>query len=337
MAIFGNSTRSSHNSSSLSIKEMSTAPSFIFIFKYYASLIRICVLHPLGIMGSVMTLLVASRTALGSQNFSFYMRVLAITDGLRLAFTFINILPVIFVLTKPGWYCKMTYFMGYFTSVLSDLTVTILTVERAVAVVVPHKVKLIFTLKRTLTVLLLVVIFDFLINIHVILTIDSNGVTNGIAGCATVVDYLSISQIFNAIIMVLFVVAFLVNFVCAILIIFKLRQRRMLMAGALSGGINYDTQITTMLLSILLLYLICTLPLMTTFFYTFFVLKRGQGLFVRKSNVIIALTQIGTMLKDLSHVGNFYAYCLSANMFRKGVKDLIGSCRPTCGICKPSD
>lgn len=328
--MFETSTMSCDNSSSLIDVEMSTSPRFVLTVKYYMSLVRICTLLPFGIMGSVMTLLVVCHTKPGSTSFSSCIMIVAIADGLWLSFTIIGVSPVVGMWPKPVWYCKMSLFMNSVTSVQSDHTVTVMSVHRAVAVTVPHKVKLIFTPKRTLLYMLFVGVFNVLINIHIMLTIDSNGV----GGCATVLKYIGISQIFNAMIMLIFVSIFVTNSVCSTLIIFRLRQRHIQMAGVRSGQANNETQITIILLSIVMLYLISTLPLMVSYFYTLFILKRGQGTFNGKTDIMIILHQAAILMKDLSDVCNFYAYCLSSKLFRKVLIDLIWSYIPTCWKCR---
>ncbi len=159
--------------------------------------------------------------------------------------------------------------------------------------------------------------------------------SNIFGGCAIVVENTLMSQIFNLMIMIMFIVVGANNIVCAIIIIYKLRQRRIQMAAAISVLANNDNQITSMLLSIALLYLICTtLPIMFTWFYAFYISKSSIGAFSGTSDIMIFVSQIGMLMKDLNHVGNFYVYCLTAKIFRKAFMDMISSCLQTCWKCR---
>ncbi len=110
------------------------------------------------------------------------------------------------------------------------------------------------------------------------------------------------------------------------------------MAAAISVLANNDNQVKTMLLSIALLYLICTtLPIMFTWFYAFFIAKSSIGGFSGTSDIMIFVSQIGMLMKDLNHVGNFYIYCLAAKIFCKTFMDMICSCLQTCRKCMNAD
>ncbi len=329
MAMFDNSTVSSDNSSSLIVELLDTGTGLeiALVVKYYIALIRISVLYPLGVIGSVLTILVVCHSKLGRNSFTFYLLVLAVSDGLRLIFAFIQIIPFVIQWPRPRLLCKMTYFMNYFTSVLSDITVMTVSIERAIAVVIPHKVKLILSLKRVIFVIIIFIVGDVLANIHILFTIDSNG----FGGCATVLVYIHISQFFFVITMLIFTVCVAVNMICTILIIYSLRRRSIQFAGSYSGRDNKETQITFMLVSISLLYLVSTLPLLVRYFYAFFISKKGQGAPVDSVRMIsILLNQTTLLLKDIGHVGNFYIYCMSASIFRMAFKGLISSYMRTC-------
>ncbi len=322
MALFDNSTISPDNHSSWTVEEVCTEQSIvvtILTVKYYVSLIRSYCLLPIGLIGSVLTLLVICRTTTGPKSFTYCVCLIAVSDGLHLGFTYFNVIATLLLWPRPRWFCKMAYFMNYSTSTISDNMVMILAIERAVAVVIPHKVKMIFTVKRVLFILLLIIVYSFLLNTHTLFTID----TNGHGGCTSVVEYIQISQIFNLIIIVNLLLCFIIILACAVVITYKLRQRRITMAANQIGTTNNDTQITVMLLAMSLLYLVATLPFLAIWIYSSFMSKIDIGSAQGKSAVLVLATQTALVLKDLGHVGNFYLYCLSAKIFRKAFLDLV--------------
>lgn len=333
MAMLDILTEPYENSSSLVVEEMGTTPTIASPVKFIFTMIRMCCLHPLGILGSVLTVLLSSRNKFGSREFTYCIMVIAIADGLHLSIISAHIIPRVIEWSRPGWFCKMTIFSNYFTTFLSDNMCTLVALERAVAIILPHKVKLVFTWKRLLTMTPVVLFCIFLINIHLIFTLD----INGLGGCATIPKYLLISQIFFTFILLNFMVCFVTSSVCAILIIYKLKQRRNNIDAICTGGTNNDSQITAILLSIVLLYVITTLPLLISWSYKFFIAKSGQGLTTKSANVIMWLNQFTFLCKDLGHVSNFYLYCLSSSMFRRRFFDLILSCMPTGWKCRNSE
>ncbi len=175
--------------------------------------------------------------------------------------------------------------------------ILLLDIERAVAVTAPLKLQISFTLKRALLIILLIIIFDFLINFcRLLYTVDSNGV----GGCFTVAKYIHLMEILNVIIILNFLVIVLTISVCAILIIYKLRQQQADMVGCQSGGPINDTQVSVMLLCLILLYIITTLPILIHLLYVINGLKTGKGGY--EDNLLFMLTHMAHMLKDLGHV-----------------------------------
>ncbi len=332
MDVAKNSTVSFANSSSFNVNCVNTAPSTLYKIKYYVALMRICCLYPLGIIGSIFTILVIYRTTLGSPSFKCCIMVIAIADGLRLTISSILSIPHIILWSKPGWFCKAALFMVYFTSILSDNVVTLLSIERVVSVVSPYKVHKLFTLKRVRYIILLVIIYDGLINILLVFTIESNG----FGGCTSFAGHSSILQIFTLIITVNFLVCVVVILVSAILIKYKLRQRYIQAAVIHSGLTSNDTQISIMLLSIAWLYVVTTLPILATRLYMVYISTTNTGIYVCKEGLLMAMSQTATIFKELGHIGNFYAYCLSAKMFRQSFNALIMSYLSVCRKCSNS-
>ncbi len=322
MIWFENSTVTTVNTSSLNEDYVNTASSLMAV-EYYVSLIRVCVLHPLGIIGSVFTVLIISRTTFGSKSYRCCILLTATTDGLRLLVSSIRTIHFFMLWPVARWFCRITTFMLYFTSILSDNIILLLAIERAVAVAAPLKVQLIVTLKRLLSIILLIIVYDILVNIHqLIFTID----TNGRGGCSSVKIYINILQIFNMTIMVNFLIVVLTPCMCSILIVYKLKQQQIQMASSCSGGTNNNTQVTAMLLGIIMLYIITTLPVLGYFLYSIYISQAGTGKYHGKSDGLILLGRIAHVCKEIGHVGNFYVYCVSAKIFRQSFIDLIMSC-----------
>ena len=92
--------------------------------------------------------MVTSQALFSSKSFTYIINMIPIADVLRLSCTFVLILPNLIMWHKPGWFCKMNFFIIHFASIMSDSLVTTLAVKRSVAVVVPLKVKIIFATKK---------------------------------------------------------------------------------------------------------------------------------------------------------------------------------------------
>ncbi len=105
MEIFENSTAIIDNSSSLNLDYVNTA-SLLMTVKYI-SLIRVYLLHPIGILGSVLTVLIISRSELGFKSYKCCIMVIATADGIRLIFTSIRLISNFMLWPVTGWFCRI--------------------------------------------------------------------------------------------------------------------------------------------------------------------------------------------------------------------------------------
>ncbi len=325
MALFDNTTAGFDNSSSLNVLEhMQITENAGFTIKYYLLFTRICFIHPLGIIGSILILLIFPRTTFGSKTFKFSILVIAVADGLRLFNASISLIAQLIMWSKPVWFCRLSFFMSYFLSSLSDVNLVIVAIERAFAVAIPHKVKLIFTMKRKYFTFLTVFTLNTLINIPIIFVIG----TNQSGGCTFILKYMYISKVFIIFIMVYFLICFMIVLICAIIIMYNLRQRSIQMPCVHADDSNNNMQLTFILLSIAIFYLINTVPILIFHFYTMFIST------VKNTYVLLLLKQFAVVLKELGHIGNFYIYCWSSKMFRKIFIDLVLSCVAASWKCR---
>ena len=110
----------------------------------YLQVVQTYINNPLGIVGCVLILIIMHRSNLSSSGFSVYVSSLAVSDGFRL------IAPIVYYFVKefttpPVWMCQVLNFVAYVAVFTSDLIVTTVAVDRTLAVVVPHKIKVLST------------------------------------------------------------------------------------------------------------------------------------------------------------------------------------------------
>ena len=281
-------------------------------------------ISPIGVIAGILTLLVLRHFPPSS--FVVYLRAIAAADIVRLgnAFTFGQLFNAI----DSKWVCRIVYFVAYCSSLTSYTFVAIVSVDRVLAVVIPHKVKAWSTSERAKLIVSIVAILWFCLTIQMMWTYEYNPDF----GC---VQYSLLSQICNLFYMAVNVGVLIIIFISSVIIIVKLHQQRQLMvklqidtshASIVSmQQKKKDAQISYMLLSITLLYLITTIP------YSGVLISNAIMDWALWSQTLGWVYQLSLdvcfILSALNHSLNFLLYCLSAETFRKVAVNVILKCR----------
>jgi hypothetical protein len=161
-------------------------------------------------------------------------------------------------------------FTGAFTATVSFTTVTIISVDRLLAVSVPHKVKIWSTASRAKIIAMIVIIFNLVLSIRIIFTWSGNEIM-----CYQIKAYSKITAAINIMMVTSNIISFLIILLCSIVIGFKLHIHRRLMAKLNTGNnrmsqqqeaaTRKDAQISKMLLAITILFLLTSFPISLIF------------------------------------------------------------------------
>lgn len=284
---------------------------------------------PLGTCGAILTILALRRAALSMVTFTMFISALSVSDFTRLLLD----IPW-FIINEasypPSFVCKGGLFISYTCSMFSDLVVTAVAIERAIAVSIPHKAKIISTARKAYITITAILIFSILYSIQSLWSWDSDGENT----CIRVHKYIAIRKAFSIVALVILTFCFSTIFICAIIITYQLHKQRHLMQALQSESghssakalqtAKKDTQISAMLLSISVLFLITSTPIVIVFTSNNFTNWASTSL---QNTVVFGLFfEVSTFLRLLNHALNFPLYCLSAEFFRNEVKNVLLDC-----------
>ena len=268
---------------------------------------------PTGIIASILIILTIQYSKSISKTFKLYLSAVAFADGLRLTFSMVNV--ILSSGNYTDWTCKLAFFMAYFNSIMSDSLVMVMSVERTIAVMIPHKIKIISTKGKAIGIITSVMCLSFLVSSAVLITVRA---THNRLSCYRIYGtYPLLIKIFNLSISVLAISIFFIILVCSILIIFKLTQMSKVRSNIQSRDQNNNNkQITFMLLSIAVAYVLTTMPIISLELYK---TTRYGSIYGN----LFWINDLFYFLKELGHALNFFLYCASSSIFRKTFMDML--------------
>ena len=291
----------------------------------------------LGLMGNILAVVILSRPALRQTTTSLYLRFLAVFDSLVLCigFTRLWIMNVyVYDFREDNSYvCKFHIWATYWVTYCASWLLVAVTVERCVSVWFPHKVKLIFTKRRTYIIIATVIVVMVLLSAHYVF---GRGFNIGSENNMTVV-YLcdNISKMYGEFEMKVWpwidytiysVIPSTILILCNISIIHKVMSssRNALRSGndntaqnrSVSSRKSQASSLTAMLLLTSTTYVICTTPFCIFAIYSN---AFGSELDYAVDDLIWALVN---MLQFTNNCINFILYCVSGKRFRDELRGL---------------
>lgn len=285
-----------------------------FLRQYY--LYVLCVIGIPGNIGSIITFL-STRPVPSS---AIYMLALAISDTINLVWTTVFTRLYNYKVSIGDTGCALNYFGGTVFQQYSNWILVALAVERFIASWFPFKVKTLCTRQKAIKTLVGILVFLSLINSHFAFTYEEIFTGYSKFACTLRSEYehfvTYIWYWIDGTLYGIFPIALITVF--NVLIIYKVRKsrqvRRQLANIATSKGDAMAHQLTTMLLSVSIVFIILTLPNCL-----FFILK---GYWSWKDTQLeiaqyVLIDQIVFVLSNFNYVVNFYMYCLSGQKFRQ--------------------
>ena len=291
---------------------------------YAVMVLRSFGLFVVGFMGSIITLIVLNRAELPENGMYQYMATIAVCDCVH---QLVNCLYqiMIFLSFCVAWFCRIGQFVAYVSTFTSDAVVMVVAIDRAIAVIVPHKAKALSTPGRARITIGLVFLFECLESMQAFWTWDESP---DLMFCIRDLYYISVFQAFAYLALVRTSIIFCVLLVSSTLIIYQLRKQRQMMASwredaddDAKEATKKETQIAVMLVSISALFIVTTMP--------YLLLKLSNSIFgwttygMYYAILYNLLGSIASFLKSANHALNFFMYILSAQFFRNEVKKLF--------------
>ncbi|XP_071080187.1 probable G-protein coupled receptor 139 [Haliotis cracherodii] len=298
------------------------------------------ILLPVGTIGNLLSIVVLTRKAMRKSNMSKYLTCLAVAD---LAVLYVGLLQkwisVTFDVNINDVHpvvCKIHPWLLYSSFHTSAWILVSVTIERTVFVWRPLHYKSVCT-KRVATLCMIVVIsFCLILNCHFLIFLELTETDPGVYVCDYVktAEYLY-KKVFHWIDMCVWcIVPVVVHLVCNILIIYRLRvqthrfTRHNSRTRADRLRHTLVTSTTTMLLSLNLVYLLCTLPVSVFFVGEEYWNISSPGAEAEAQRELIKACV--SLLMYLNNSTNFIICFVKGKRFRKEVSTIF-SCRRTRG------
>ncbi|XP_071081116.1 probable G-protein coupled receptor 139 [Haliotis cracherodii] len=292
----------------------------------------------LGTIGNLLSIVVLTRKAMRKSNMSKYLTCLAVAD---LAVLYVGLLPEWIIYTFDVHIsdvhpvvCKIHLWLLYSSLHTSAWTLVSVTIERTVFVWRPLGYRILCT-KRVATISVGIVISMCLIlNSHFLIFLEHTETDPGVYVCDSVAtaeydDFLS--KVFPWIdLCVWCIVPVVVHLVCNILIIYRLRTHARTMArhdstpGADGSRQSLVSSMTTMLLSLNLVYLLCTLPVSIFFVGERYWKISSPGAEAEAQRELIKAC--ASILMYLNNSTNFITCLVKGKRFREEAR-IIFSCQ----------
>ncbi len=281
------------------------------------------VLTPIGVLGSVLTIVILRRSSMTSTSLYVYLMTIALFDGIGGISGIIFILMTEFTVISTI-FCQSFYCMSVIAALVPDFLVAAVSVEKALAIVFPFKVKNISTSRKAKMVVIAIILVCLTIGVLTVWTwvADPSGIY-----CVKDDRHIILIQITLVVVMALMILTFLVALTCCCIITHHLHKHHQIMASLQSQtgcGAKQDAQISAMLLSISLLYVITNFPVMI--FYIADAFFPWINLSFYHLFLFHLLYEITIFLINMNHSLNFYLYLLSARFFREETKALFCRC-----------
>ena len=281
-------------------------------------------LFAIGFTGGIMTLIVLNRANLPRNGMYQYLTTIAVCDCIhQLLNAIYNI--TIYLSASMAWFCRGAHFLAYVSTFTSDVVVMVVAIDRAIAVVIPHKSKALSTPGRVRIVIICIFLFECAESLQTLWTYDAGP---DLKMCIRDFAYVTVMQVFGYFGLARSCLIFCVLVVSNTIIIYQLRKQRHLMKSLQGKGdddakqaAKKDRQIAAMLVSISILFIVTSLPyLMLLLSNSIFGWTKFGIYYVILYNLFLS---IASFLKSTNHALNFFMYCFSAQFFRNEVKKLF--------------
>ena len=291
------------------------------------------VLIILGTIGNILSGKVMLGKRLRRYTTSVYLIGLAVVDTCilysNMPWRWINAVFNINVLNLSVAYCKIGIFITYYTIDLQVWLLVCVNMERFTAVFLPTKAKRWFTKRTALIQMTIVASVLFVVNSHIFWTQTLLDYGSGYV-CVEHPDFATFRlQVYGWIDLVLAsVLPFSVMFLSSIAISVKLYMQSKIGGG--SGG-NKTTTISIMLITVCLVFILCTLPV--TIFLA------DSDYFLHRYGCCFTWHIIWPLLSILMYTNNainFLLYSISGPRFRDELRRMFPCCKKHIIDVEPS-
>ncbi|CAF0889482.1 unnamed protein product [Rotaria sordida] len=314
------------------------------IIRYFGTFIFL-----IGIISSVLSICVFARKPLRRKSCCFYFLILAISDSIHLLTMIIEHLPYSFhidLIIIHTIVCKIIIFLIYSSNHLSNIILTLASVDRFILIYCPSHSKRYCNIRKGKWFVFISIIIVFIANGHILYGYEKiylhDKELDESYDCnirEENIFYKNLFQFYDSYIESIFliIIPFSIMFICSLLIIFQIIQTRKTIHYNKKGKFYYytfysketirptfrktlkeqrklkvrdkDVQLSWMLIGTTFTFLILCLPteINDIFNYT----GRERSCFDWFRKVIL------TLMQQIYYAGHFYIYTLTGQLFRK--------------------
>ena len=295
-------------------------------------------LIPIGLVGNTLSFIVMIKPNNRKMSTCIYMAAISINDNIMIGTCFHTLLVI--VLKVHAWHmleCKVAAFWALFALQNSTFQVLAMTVDKYIAIKWPHKAATYSAPRRARMISVSLSVCALVYNSpHLYLThvVGGQCLAYGTGGLVTKI-YSWLSFVLNAVIP--FTLLIYMNFI----IVKAVRSSRKMFGVKTSAGTdqgletrhknmkNAENQLTIMLLSVTMLFLILLCPTYIRFIYLAFANRDTPSQYANS----MLIYQISFKLYSTNSGINFFLYCISGRKFRKDLKEIL-FCRGISKHCK---
>ncbi|XP_062582215.1 neuropeptides capa receptor-like [Saccostrea cucullata] len=235
--------------------------------------------------------------------------------------------------SQSNFSCKTLTFLGYVCSDSSVWLVVAVTFERFMTMCHPLKATSLCRIRQALLVIIFILVFIFLINLHIFWTIGLIPDGNNSTVCGQQKDITLIWPCVD--LMVYFVIPFLSTGIFNYKIIRKIRgmkrnsQRNISLATVkafLTKKTNVRRKLTVMMVILSLTFVITTFPMVCMLCVTAVLNTLSHPLDINRQ-LFNKMFSFAELLMFTNHAINFYLYVASSRKFRKALRQVLCECK----------
>lgn len=301
--------------------------------RHVVSLYLVPILLFSGTAGNILSFIIYSQPAFRKSITSFLFRILAIADTVALNYglwnNWLGYMHGKSLFTETEAYCKVTIYLKYVFADFPVWVLVLISIERVVGVMVPHRARLIITKPRLLLAILLIFLFLVVYNIPMMMVTSSKTYsTDGKDMYHCYYDmrlaYLAMSVIPWMDLTIYSLLPLLMMMISNSIIIFLVMKRRKLLESRRSKSADANA-LTATLLTVCFVFMLLTLP------HAIYAISANH-LHESHENKIDFITWrlLAGFLRYVNNAINFFLYCLSGRPFRKELRRLF--CRQKAGL-----
>ena len=288
-----------------------------------------------GTFGNVMIIVIHKRTALTSSMSVFFLTLAASDLVLICATCLKKWIYTVFdfnITTQNDTLCKLVFFLLYVSGVLSAWTLVAMTVQRAVCVLFPHRANILYTVRKSKTIVVSMVLFLGAIHTHLLYGLHIS-MRTGHKNCVLLKVYESFFyEIWSWVDMFIFsLLPWLCLAVSNSLLVWKLRlslfEAKLNLGSGQTDRINdrkkKATSISITLIAVSTAFLLLTFPMSFYQIISFISYMNGSVRALSSSRAAYYTLQISYPLWYANSCINFYIYCLTGSKFRREAKQML--------------